>query len=132
MKVNIETNCYAKGSALLLFVVFLSDVQAQQSTYNYDLSGNMTAVTPGSVGPSITSQPQPQLIESNAPIMLSVVATGTGLSYQWLSNGIPIVSATGDSLVLTGLPLVNATNFSVIVSNATGVVTSTPAALWAD
>jgi hypothetical protein len=131
---NANTNlayCVTKAVAFIL-VVFVSDVQAQQSSYNYDLSGNMISVTLGSVGPSITTQPQPQLVESNAPVTFSVVATGTGLSFQWLSNGIPIIGATGDSLVLTGMPMVNSTNFSVIVSNVTGVVTSTPAALWAD
>ncbi len=57
-----------------------------------------------------------------------------GLSYQWLSNGVPILGARGDSLTLANLPLMgtNLGYFSVIVSNASGAVTSAPAALWAD
>jgi hypothetical protein len=105
----------------------------QQNGYLYDPPGNLTSVSAtGPTAPSITTQPQPQLIESNAEVTLSVVATGAGLTYQWLSNGVPIIGATGDSLVLTNVPLVNSTNFRVVVSNASGVVTSSPVALWAD
>jgi hypothetical protein len=74
------------------------------------------------------------LIQSNSLATFSVSATGVGLSYQWLSNGIPIPGATGDSLVVGNLPLVgtNLGNFSVVVSNVYGSVTSAPAALWPD
>jgi hypothetical protein len=122
-----------KESLSLLFLALLSPVQAQQSSLTYDPPGNLTAVSKSFVGaPTITTPPQPQLLETNSPVTLSVIATGAGLSFQWLSNGVPIVGATGDSLVLANLPFVNSTNFSVIVSNVSGVVTSTPAALWTD
>jgi hypothetical protein len=117
----------------LLLLAVLSRVQARQSSLTYDPPGNLTAViASGPTAPSITTQPQPQLVESNAEVTLSVVATGAGLNYQWLSNGVPIVGATGDSLVLSNVPLVNSTNFRVVISNALGVVTSSPVALWAD
>jgi hypothetical protein len=111
----------------------IESIQAQQAGLTYDPPGNLTTVTAsGATGPSITTQPQSQLVESNAQVTLSVVATGAGLTYQWLSNGVPIVGATGDSLILTNVPLVNSTNFRVVISNASGVVTSSPVALWAD
>jgi len=121
-----------KAVVVLLLSLSLG-LQAQQSSYTYDLSGNLNAViTTTSFGPSITVQPPATLVESNAPVSLSVVATGFGLSFQWLSNGVPIVGALSDSLVLTNLPLVNSTNFSVVISNSSGSVTSTPAVIWAD
>jgi hypothetical protein len=108
-------------------------INAQQTIYNYDPLGNLTDVSlSGSAAPSITIEPQPQLIENDGLVTLSVVANGGGLTYQWLSNGAAIVGATGDSLVLSNLPVVNSTNFSVVISNASGSVTSAPVALWAD
>lgn len=112
-----------------------SSLLAQSSSYTYDPSGNATAVLMGAAGaPAITAPPQAALLESNSYTSFSVGATGSGLSYQWLSNGIPIVGATGDSLVLGNLPLngSNLGNFSVIISNSSGSVTSAPAALWSD
>jgi hypothetical protein len=73
-------------------------------------------------------------MDSNSPATFSVGAAGWGLFYQWLSNGVPISGANGDSLVVGNLPLVgtNLGNVSVIISNAYGSITSTPAALWPD
>lgn len=119
----------------LLFVYILVIClhgSAQQSTYTYDPPGNLTAVTgTNAFAPSIATQPQSALFYSNNPVSLSVVASGAGVSYQWLSNGIPILGATSDTLLLTNLSGTNG-NFSVIIGNASGSVTSTPAAIWAD
>jgi len=107
-------------------------VEAQQSTYTYDPPGNLTAETgSGSGPPSITTQPQSALLYSNISFSFSVSTVGAGISYQWLSNGIPIFGATGDTLLLTSFNSTNG-NFSVIISNYIGSVTSTPAAIWAD
>jgi len=106
---------------------------AQELGYTYDLSGNLLSLsTINSLGVSLTAQPQSQLLEANAPIAFSVVAAGPGISYQWLSNGVPIAGATGDSLVLNNLSGTNFASYSVIVRNASGVVTSAPAAIWPD
>ena len=107
----------------------------QPATYAYDGAGNAIAAVPGALGaPAIIAPPHSQLTDSNSPAIFSVSASGWGLSYQWLSNGIPILGATGDSLVVGNLPLIgtNLGNFSVIVSNASGSITSAPAALWPD
>jgi len=125
-----------RSNRLLLFICCILATftsYGQQIQYSYDQPGNLASAGSIRAGPPVIStQPQPQLLESNVPVTLSVISTGTGLSYQWLSNGVPIVGATGDSLVLPNLPFVNSTNFSVIVSNVSGVVTSTPAAIWTD
>lgn len=118
--------------ALFLFFKFAINGHSQ-TLFSYDPAGNLTNLSASvSTAPSITAQSQSLLIESNTPVTLSVVANGLGITYQWFSNGVPIVGATGDSLVLPNLPLVNSTNFSVVISNYSGSITSTPVALLAD
>jgi hypothetical protein len=111
------------------------NMAAQPVIFTYDPDGNpITASVGVSMNPSITTPPQAELLQSNSLAAFSVTASGAGLSYQWLSNGVPIMGATGDTLLLAGLPLTgtNLGNFSVIVSNASGSITSAPAALWPD
>jgi hypothetical protein len=107
-------------------------LQAQQSSYTYDLPGNLTSVIgTNAVAPSITKQPQSALLYSNNPVSVSVVVSGAGISYQWLSNGVPILGAINDTLIFPTLTSTNG-NFSVIIGNSSGSVTSTPAAIWLD
>src|ERR1035438_5193801 len=132
--IQIDPDCKAKGRlgavALICCAMLAVQLEARESWNTYDLSGNITAVTNDSdFAPTITTQPNSGLLYTNGFITLSVVASGAGVSYQWLSNGVPIGGATGDSLFLRN---VTGTNFSVVISNATGVVTSTPVAIWAD
>jgi hypothetical protein len=113
----------------------LTPLVARAASYSYDLTGNIASANPGAGGaPTLTVQPQPQLLQTGGMATFSVVAAGTGLQYQWLSDGVPILGANADSLLVANLPLVgtNLGNFSLIVSNAFGSVTSAPAALWPD
>ena len=124
--------CLCCGAGMGLSALVLN-AAAQQSTFSYDPAGNTVAVTNnGNAAPLIGTQPQPQLIESNAPVTLSVLASGIGLSYQWFSNGVPMIGANGASLVLNNLAVTNYQNFTVVVSNPSGSVTSAWIALWAD
>ncbi len=125
------------GLAPLLLICGIGlPLAAQPITYSYDPAGNRTAVSVNATArpPTLITSPQAQLLESNAFATFSVVAAGSGLAYQWLSNGVTIAGATGDSLTLANLALTgtNLGQFSVIVSNASGSVTSAPAALWPD
>jgi len=87
------------------------------------------------VPPSITTQPSSQTVNQGANASFSVVASGTGpLTYQWqtnnvnVSNGGIVSGATTSTLTLTGVTPSWALNYRVIVSNAGGSVTSSPAA----
>ena len=121
------------GTILLCLSFLASSLKAQESTLAYDLPGNLSAVmATNAIRPSITTQPQSVLLYTNNPVTLSVIASGAGLSYQWYSNDVVMIGASTDSLVLTNASGNNLTNFTVVISNATGVVTSTPAAIWAD
>ena len=119
----------------LLFLSVAWPAGGQTVTYAYDPAGNtLGSATGAPSAPVIIASPQAALMSSSSTASFSVDAAGPGLTYQWLSNGIPIIGATGDTLLLNNLPLTgtNLGNFSVIISNATGVITSTPAALWSD
>ncbi len=81
--------------------------------------------------PSITGQPANVAVTAPAAATFSVVATGTApLSYQWRRNGVAIGGATTASYVLD--PTVvsdNGASFDVVVTNAAGSATSSPATL---
>lgn len=65
------------------------------------------------VDPVITVQPQAISITSGKSGMLSVVATGTGLSYQWFRNSVAVSGATNASLTATA-----ADSYYVVVSSS--------------
>jgi uncharacterized repeat protein (TIGR03803 family) len=80
--------------------------------------------------PEIIQQPASQSAAMGAPVTLSVTLFGTGpYSFQWLSNGIPIIIATNSTLTIPGFTASEAANYSVVVSNAWGTTTSIVAAL---
>jgi hypothetical protein len=96
-----ETVESLKKAFVVLLLAFLSLAHGQQFSYLYDPSGHLVSVAPGNpVSPTIASQPSPQLVETNGQVTFSIVASGPGISYQWLSNGIAIAGATNDSLIL--------------------------------
>jgi len=136
MKTLFNTGWHAPILFVWICVCGAQYLPAQPAIYSYDPSGNPLTVTVGAAGsPSIAGQPTSALLQPNGTTTFSVNATGVGLTYQWLSNGVPIIGANSDSLVLGNLALIgtNLGYFSVIVSNTAGLsVTSSPAALWPD
>lgn len=65
-------------------------------------------------------------------------ATAAGvvpMAYQWLKGATPLVNggnvagATSPTLTLTGVSAADVASYSLVISNAVGVITSTPAAL---
>src|SRR5579859_5603028 len=124
---------FISAAALASLIWSCPPLHAEVESFAYDGPGNLTSISStNSLVPSITAQPAPQLIQTSAPVTLSVVAAGPGLAFQWLINGSPILGTTGDTLVLTNPALFASNSFSVIISNVSGVVTSTPAMLWLD
>jgi hypothetical protein len=91
--------------------------------------------TPGGGGnvyppPVITQQPQGGTALAGNTAVFTVLATGSGpLAYNWRFNGNFIAGATDSSYQTQPLFLTNAGSFSVVVSNSSGSVTSSPALL---
>jgi alpha-tubulin suppressor-like RCC1 family protein len=87
------------------------------------LSGSATA-------PSITTQPQAQLVVAGTNVTFTVAATGTApLSYQWRKASTPISGATTAMLTLSNVQAADAANYDVVVTNTAGSATSTTASL---
>ncbi len=79
--------------------------------------------------PAITGQPASVTTDLGGPAGFNVTATGLGaLTYQWLSNGVPVVGATLPNLNLYPVSGASA-NYSVMVANSGGAVTSSVAPL---
>jgi len=80
--------------------------------------------------PTITTQAQSQSVFTDVTATFSVTAAGTGLTYQWQKNGVAIPGATSATYTT---PMAGHADrgaaFTVVVSNAGGSITSTPAQL---
>ena len=85
----------------------------------------LTVVSP----PAIAVQPTNNTVSPNGSVILSIGATGGGLSYQWQLNGTNINGATGASLTITNVSGANVGVYTVIVNNAAGSVTSSSVTL---
>ena len=81
--------------------------------------------------PTITNQPADQSVAAGQSATFSVTAVGTApLTYQWRRNGTAIAGATGTSFTTAATSASDSgTSYSVLVSNATGNITSRSALL---
>src|SRR5271170_946300 len=95
-----------------------ADLFAQPFAYGYDAGGNLTNLNALVAGePMITTAPQSQLIEGGGA-SISVVASGAGLAFQWLSNGVAITGATNDTLTFSNIPpFLWATNGGIAIAS---------------
>ena len=117
---------------------------------NSSNAGSYRCVVSSTCGPVLTSSAatltvQPQTAITTGPadkticqgnnVSFTVVASGTGLSYQWKRNGSNLADGgvysgvTTDNLTLTAAAVANAGNFSCTVSGTCGTATSASAVL---
>ena len=83
--------------------------------------------------PSITTQPANQTVTVGKTATFKVVATGTGLSYQWQKGTTAVTGATSASYTTPATKLTDSgSKFSVVVGNSAGNVTSNAATLTVD
>jgi hypothetical protein len=78
--------------------------------------------------PVITSQPSSVTVSPGQSVTFSVTASGAS-TYQWQLNGAPLAGATGPTLVIASAQAANSGVYTVVVSNASGSVTSSAANL---
>ena len=94
--------------------------------------GSGTGGPPPAQGPTITTQPASQEVQSGASASLSVVASGDDLTYQWYTGdsgdtSSPVAGATGSTFTTSALNA--STNFWVQVTNAGGSANSDTAVI---
>jgi hypothetical protein len=78
----------------------------------------------------LLAPPQAQIAAAGGTATLSVTATGSGtLTYQWRKDGVVIPGATANALSLANVSAANAAAYDVVVTDATGTLTSFPARL---
>jgi len=106
-------------------------------SYSVIITNSFGSVTSSAVAllvtnapPAITSQPQTQSVLAGQTATFNASATGTlPLNYQWLLNGTNISGATTNPFSIANVQTTNAGNYSVIITNLSGSVTSSAAAL---
>lgn len=77
--------------------------------------------------PVIAVQPLSKTVNEGQGTSLSVTATGTALTYQWMRGDQPVSGATGQTLLFASTTALDAGIYSVVVANGAGSVTSDPA-----
>ncbi|ATC63731.1 hypothetical protein CMV30_07065 [Nibricoccus aquaticus] len=144
--VNIVTLSITGGALPSTYTYTGTDNGAATSSYAFDWFGfrysgsnlasavvftNVKVVTATATptAPAITTQPASQSVNVGANASFNVVATGTGLTYQWYKDTVAIGSATSDTLALTNVQLSDAGSYTVKVTNTGGDVTSSAAVL---
>ena len=86
----------------------------------------------GPSGPSITTQPASQEVQSGTAVVLSVTASGDDLTYQWFTGNSgdtanPVAGATSGTLTTGALTV--STNYWAQITNAGGSVASDTAVI---
>jgi Regulator of chromosome condensation (RCC1) repeat/Immunoglobulin domain/Immunoglobulin I-set domain/Ig-like domain CHU_C associated len=92
----------------------------------------MTAGGGAVAAPVITSQPVSRRVNVGQSVSLSVTATGQGLGYRWLKNGVTIAGAAAASYTVASASLADAGSYQVIVSNSGGETRSAVVTLAVD
>ena len=77
--------------------------------------------------PVITSNPSSTVLDAGESTVLSVTASGTGLTYLWKKDGQNIANSNSTSLVINSVTLSDSGDYTVTVSNSSGSVTSSVA-----
>ena len=80
--------------------------------------------------PVVRTQPQSQTIDAGTPVTFSVAVDSAGTpTYQWKFNGANIPGAVSASYTIASVSPADAGQYKVVVSNADGPTTSSPATL---
>jgi len=82
------------------------------------------------VAPTISLPPQTQIASQGDDVTFAVTAAGsTPLGYQWRFNSADLAGATATNYTRYNVQPADVGNYSVVITNAAGSVTSTPASL---
>lgn len=123
--VNLPRFCVANAS------------KANNGNYSVVVTGSGGSVTSSVVSlsvldlpPVLTSRPSSQVAFAGQSVSFSVATQGSlPMNYQWTFDGTNLDGQTGAILTLPLVSTNNAGSYTIIVSNAFGCVTSSPAAM---
>jgi hypothetical protein len=114
-------------------LVISNCLATNDGSYDVIISNSFAAVAGG---PGVLQVNDPAIITNvmgatnlpgSGPVLLSVTADGTDLSYQWLSDGVVIVGANSSTYTVPNSSVTSAASYSVVVTSADGVsVTNGP------
>lgn len=119
------------GPTLLRAAASVADAGKYQVTIS-NASGEVTsreATVQVFPAPTITVQPVARTVNRGQSATFSVTASGTGVTYQWRRDGLPVQGATSRTLTFRDVQALEAGNYSVQVANGAGAVTSEVVAL---
>jgi len=123
----------ATGTTLSLTGVTLADAGSYDvvvTNANGSTVSRAADLTISGLPPSISTAPSSQTVNAGSSLTLTVVAAGSApFSYQWRKDGADITGATTPTLSLSDVQASAAGSYEVVVSNANGSLTSSPAVL---
>lgn len=104
------------------------DVVVTNSAGSVTSAAAALTVASTSGAPAIVAQPAAQSVALGASVTLTVASSGAGtLTYQWRKNGVAIAGATAVSYTIALATAADAGSYDVVVTNASGSVTSAAA-----
>ena len=118
------------GAVLPIGTNTLSTVFTPTDTADYNSVTDAVSLVVLPIPPAITVQPASQTNTVGNPVTFAVTATGTApLRYQWYFGSGAVAGATNTTYNLASVLAANAGGYKVVVTNASGSVTSSVATL---
>lgn len=128
-------SAYLAGTADEAYFSNPVGIAVSSGGFMYVSSGGMHIVIVGGRqiaprAPTIATQPFDQSAAAGSSVSFVVVSAGfPAPTYQWRKNGSPISGATSSILTLNNVGAGDVSSYDVVVTNASGTVTSRAAAL---
>ena len=133
---NATAHAFAGADLSANFAVTAYDLNATgltdaNSSRPNQASGHESWFTQAAVAavPTITTHPANTIAYAGNAATFSVVTAGTGLTYQWQKDGVNIAGATTPNYTIISVVTGDAGTYRVIVTNASGTITSNGAVL---
>jgi hypothetical protein len=124
------TSGFVEGLNVLEFVVNNAGDGVNPTGFRAELSGTVDPLPPPGTPPTITREPEDQVVAPKEPATFSVSATGgRPLQYQWRRAGVPLTGANTATFTLPTATAVWVGGYDVVVRNDWGAVTSRVATL---
>jgi hypothetical protein len=115
----------AATTALVLLGSAVAGCGGSSSDSGSSTSGTTTTVT----APTITTQPTAVSASTGSTASLSVVASGSSLTYQWYKDSAAMSGATSATYSIASAASTDAGSYYVIVTNSAGSVSSSTVTL---